>query len=130
MLCVIAEELPLLIVFEDIHWADPASLELLAELIDRTRNVPIMVIATMRPEGFPPWVGKPNVTTLILKQLDRYLSAEMVSSLDTSDLLPFSMRQMIVEKSNGIPLRIEEMTRAALSDSGLNISPAKSTGFV
>jgi class 3 adenylate cyclase/predicted ATPase len=105
---------PVLMIFEDVHWADPTSLELLGRTIARIRTCRVMLIVTFRPEFNPPWIGWPYVTVVTINRLaDRDVSA-MIEAIAGNKLIPASIRQDIVERADGIPLFIEEMTKAVL----------------
>ena len=82
--------LPLLIVFEDLHWIDPTSLELLNQLVDRMRKLPVMLVVTFRPEFVAPWIGRPHVTMMNLDRLPAGERAEMIAELTRDKALPES----------------------------------------
>jgi predicted ATPase len=68
-LTVLARQTPVLMLFEDAHWADPSSCELLDQIVERAERLPVLLIITFRPEFQPPWIGSPHVTTLTLNRL-------------------------------------------------------------
>ena len=105
---------PVLIIFEDVHWIDPTSLEALGRAVDRTRTVGNLLIITHRPEFEPPWIGWPNVTILTINRLGRHEIAAMIDGVTGNKTLPPSIRQDIIERTDGIPLFVEEMTKAVL----------------
>ena len=105
---------PVLMVFEDAHWADPTSLELLSRIIKSIRNMPVLLIVTFRPEFAPPWVGQSHVTNLTLNRLDEREVTGIIERLVGSTQLPADGIAEIVERTNGIPLFVEEMTKAVL----------------
>ena len=72
---------PVLMIFEDVHWIDPTSHELLDLIIERVRRLPVLLLATFRPEFPPPWIGKPHVTTVTLNRLDRGDGAALVKRI-------------------------------------------------
>jgi class 3 adenylate cyclase/predicted ATPase len=105
---------PVLMIFEDAHWADPTSLEALGRTVERIRAVGILLIITYRPEFEPPWIGQPHVTTLTINRLGQREIAAMIDRVTGNKPLLASIRQDIVERTDGIPLFIEEMTKAVL----------------
>jgi predicted ATPase len=108
---------PALTVFEDVHWIDPTSREVLDRLIDRIADLPMLLIVTYRPEFVPPWSTWPHVTTVVLNALDRSAAADMVERIAGGVMAETACRQ-IVDRADGVPLFIEEVTRAALEVSG------------
>jgi class 3 adenylate cyclase len=110
----LARSNPVLMIFEDAHWTDPTSLEGLGRTVDRLRTVGVLLIVTYRPEFEPPWIGRPYVTSLTLNRLgDREIVA-MIDRVTGNKALPESTRQDIIERTDGIPLFVEEMTKAVL----------------
>src|SRR5262249_21478221 len=106
---------PLLIIFEDLHWADPTSRELLELLVECVARLPALLIVTSRPEFNPPWTGQPHVTTLSLRRLGRPESDVLVHEIIGPDLaLSSEIVDEIVERSDGVPLFLEELTKAVL----------------
>jgi class 3 adenylate cyclase/predicted ATPase len=105
---------PVLMIFEDAHWADPTSLEAFGRAVDRIRTLGVLLIVTYRPEFEPPWVGRPHVTALILNRLGEREIAAIIESITGNKLLSPSVRQDIIERTDGIPLFVEEMTKAVL----------------
>ena len=103
-----------LMIFEDVHWIDPTTLEALGRTVDRLRTLRVLLIATHRPEFEPPWTGRPYVTTLSLNRLGEREIAAMIDSVTGNKPLPENVRQDIVERTDGIPLFVEEITKAAL----------------
>ena len=110
----LAEQAPLLMIFEDIHWIDPTSLEALGRGIDRIKAVGVLLIITYRPEFEPPWIGRPYVTALTLNRLGERAIASMIDHVVGNKILPPNIRQDIIERTDGIPLFVEEMTKAVL----------------
>jgi class 3 adenylate cyclase/predicted ATPase len=100
--------------FEDAHWADPTSLEAFGRVVDRIKTLGVLLIVTYRPEFEPPWIGRPYVTALILNRLGEGQAAAIIDSLTGNKLLSPSVRQDIIERTDGIPLFVEEMTKAVL----------------
>jgi class 3 adenylate cyclase/predicted ATPase len=105
---------PVLMIFEDAHWADPTSLELFSRTVDRIRTLRVLLIVTFRPEFDPPWIGRPYVTALTINRLAEREVSAMIDRLVGNKLIPASIRQDIIERTDGIPLFVEEMTKAVL----------------
>jgi class 3 adenylate cyclase/predicted ATPase len=110
----LAEQRPVLMVFEDVHWIDPTSLEALGRGIDRIKSTGVLLIITHRPEFEPPWLGRPYVTSLSLNRLGEPEIGAMIDRVAGNHPLPDTIRQDIIERTDGIPLFVEEMTRAVL----------------
>jgi predicted ATPase len=110
----LARQQPVLMAFEDIHWIDPSSRELLDRTMQRIANWPVLLVATFRPEFQPPWTGQPYVTMLALTRLDRRDAAEMVANIAGSAALPTEIVQEIAERADGVPLFVEELTKAVV----------------
>ena len=100
--------------FEDVHWIDPTSLEALGRAVDRVRTLGALLIVTYRTEFEPPWIGRPHVTALTINRLGRRDVADMIDRVVGNKLLPAEIRQDIIERTDGIPLFVEEMTKAVL----------------
>ena len=105
---------PVLMIFEDVHWSDPTSVEALGRAVDRIRNLGVLLITTHRPEFEPPWIGRPHVTALTLNRLGEREIAALIDGVTGNKPLPAHIRQDIVERTDGIPLFVEEMTKAVL----------------
>ena len=110
----LARQKPILLLFEDAHWADATSLELLDLTVERMRQLPVLALFTLRPEFEPPWVGLPNVGTLTLGRLDRSNVESMVTQVTHGRALPAEVMNQIVAKTDGNPLFVEELTKAVL----------------
>ena len=110
----LSRQKPVLMIFEDAHWADPTSLEAFGRAVDRIRTLSVLLIVTYRPEFEPPWLGRPHVTALILNRLGGREIAAIIDGITGNRLLSPSVRQDIVERTDGIPLFVEEMTKAVL----------------
>lgn len=108
---------PVLILFEDAHWIDPTSLDLLERMIARAARLPVLLIVTARPEFQPMWVGQPHVTMLPLSRLGQHDSAGIVGGVARNKSLPDDIVEQILARTDGVPLFIEELTRTLL-DSG------------
>jgi hypothetical protein len=109
---------PVLMVFEDVHWMDPTSLEVLGRVVDRIRTLRVVLIVTFRPEFEPPWIGRPYVTALTINRLAQRDIDALIDQVVGNKPLPASIRQDIIERTDGIPLFVEEMTKAVLEAEG------------
>ena len=109
-----ARKKPVLMIFEDAHWADPTSLEVFSGAVDRTAARRVLLIITFRPEFEPPWIGQPHVTSLTLNRLTRREVDAMIDRVTGNKPMPANIRQDIIERTDGIPLFVEEMTKAVL----------------
>ncbi len=105
-------------VFEDAHWIDPTSRELLDLIIERIRSLPVLLIVTFRPEFQPPWTGQPQVAMLMLNRLDRHDRIALVEQIAGGKALPDEVIAQIVDRADGVPLFVEELTKSVL-ESGL-----------
>jgi tetratricopeptide (TPR) repeat protein len=114
----LAARQPVLLVVEDAHWADPTSLELFDLIVERASRLPLLAIVTFRPEFVPPWVGRPQVTLISLNRLPRRLRAEMIAHVTGGKVLPQEIADQITDRTDGVPLFIEELTKAVV-ESGL-----------
>src|SRR5262249_14013409 len=110
-----AHRQPVLMIVEDLHWADPTSRELLDLTVEQTERLPVLLIATFRPEFQPPWIAQAHVTPLSLRRLARAESEELVRGLvGNPDVLSGELLGEIVERTDGVPLFLEELTKALL----------------
>jgi tetratricopeptide (TPR) repeat protein len=105
-------------VWEDVHWSDPTTRETLDLLIDRVPALQVLVILTFRPEFTPPWIGRPHVTMLTLNRLPRRQRAEMITYATGGKALPKEVAEQIIDRTDGVPLFIEELTKTVL-ESGI-----------
>ena len=105
---------PLLMIFEDAHWTDPTSLETFGRVVDRVRSLPVLLIVTFRPEFEPAWIGRPYVTALTINRLAPRDIEAMIDGVVGNKFIPTSVRHDIIERTDGIPLFVEEMTKAVL----------------
>ena len=110
----LAREMPVVTVFEDAHWLDPTSRELLDLTVERVRRLPVLLIVTFRPEYQPPWTGQPQVSMLALNRLDRRDRTALVAQIAGSKTLPDEVVSQIAERSDGVPLFVEELTKSVL----------------
>jgi predicted ATPase len=114
----LARRQPMVMVFEDAHWIDPTSRELLDLTVERVRSLPVLLIVTFRPEFQPPWTGQPQVTMLALNRLDRHDRTVLVEQIAGGKALPDDVIGQIVDRTDGVPLFVEELTKSVL-ESGL-----------
>jgi class 3 adenylate cyclase len=114
----LAARQPVLFVFEDAHWIDPTSREWLDLMIGRVPTLPVLLIITFRPEFPPPWVGHPQVTLLSLSRLAPRQRAVMIMRVTGGKPLPEEVTDQIIDRTDGVPLFIEELTKAVV-ESGL-----------
>ena len=105
---------PVLMIFEDAQWTDPTSLELFSRIVDRLPTLRVLLIMTFRPEFQPPWLGRPYVTALTINRLAEREVGAMIDRIIGNKLLPANIRKDIIERTDGIPLFVEEMTKAVL----------------
>jgi class 3 adenylate cyclase/predicted ATPase len=110
----LARQNPVLMIFEDAHWTDPTSLEVFGQVVNRIPTLRVLLIVTCRPEFDPPWIGRPHVAALTLNRLAQREVGAIIDRVVGNQLLPAKIRQDIIERSDGIPLFIEEMTKAVL----------------
>jgi predicted ATPase len=110
----LARQNPVLMIFEDVHWADPTSLELFDRIVDKIPDIRVLLIVTYRPEFEPPWIGRPHVAALTLNRLGQREIAAMIDRVAGNKALSSNIRQDIIERTDGIPLFVEEMTKAVL----------------
>ena len=104
----------MLMIFEDVHWIDPTSLEAVNRTVDRIKTLPVLLVVTFRPEFNAPWMGQSRVTSLTLTRLGEVEAADIIARLAGNRALPADVMAEIVERTDGIPLFVEEMTKAVL----------------
>jgi hypothetical protein len=116
-----------LMIFEDLHWADPSSRELLDLTVEQIPRLPVLLIATFRPEFQSPWIGLPQVTALSLRRLARDESDQLVRGLVRHTVgLSRQVIDEIVDRTDGVPLFLEELTKAVLENAVISSIPAVS----
>ena len=113
-MAALSRQNPLLMIFEDAHWSDPTSLEALGRAVDRLKAFRILLLVTFRPEFQAPWVGRPYVTSLTINRLTQREAEAMIDRIVGNKSIPASVRHDIIERTDGIPLFVEEMTKAVL----------------
>jgi class 3 adenylate cyclase/predicted ATPase len=109
---------PVLVVLEDVHWLDPTSRELFDQMVERFQRLPVLLVATFRPELSPPWTGFPHVTLLTLNRLALAQARSLVERVTGAKALPPEVLEQILARTEGVPLFTEELTKAVL-ESGL-----------
>lgn len=110
----LSAQAPLLIVVEDLHWADHSTMEFLDLLVEEVRTKPILLVSAFRPELASPWTRYPNVTSIRLRHLSRNESIDLIDGVTGGRQLPLEIRDHILNKTDGIPLFIEELTKLVL----------------
>jgi hypothetical protein len=116
----LARQQPVVMVFEDAHWIDPTSHELLDLIVERVLSLPVLLIVTFRPEFQPPWSGQPQVSMLTLNRLDRRDRAALVAQIAGVQALPHAVVAQIGDRTDGVPLFVEELTKSVL-ESGVSL---------
>ena len=120
----LARQQPVLMIVEDAHWIDPTSLEVFGRTVDQIKTLPVLVIVTFRPEFTAPWAGRSHVMSLALNRLGERETAAIIAHLVGNKELPVDVMAEIVERTDGIPLFVEEMTKAVLeAESGSEARP-------
>jgi len=109
---------PALMIVEDAHWVDPTSLEVFGRTVDQIKTLPVLLVVTFRPEFSAPWAGRSHVTTLALNRLGEREAAAIIARIVGNKDLPADVTAEIVERTDGIPLFVEEMTKAVLEAGG------------
>src|SRR5262249_42524080 len=104
-------------VFEDVHWIDPTSLELLGHIAVNVQAWRALILVLLRPELTLPWTEHPHVLSLSINRLNREQAQSMIGSVAGGAVLPAAIVEQIVAKTDGVPLFIEEMTKAVIEAS-------------
>src|SRR6516162_3382171 len=125
----LSRQKPVLMIFEDAQWADPTSLEAFSRAVDRIRTLRVLLLVTFRPEFDAPWVGRPYVTALTINRLAEHEASAMIDRVVGDSQLSASIRQDIIERTDGIPLFVEEMTKAVL-EAGSETAAARAIAAV
>jgi class 3 adenylate cyclase/tetratricopeptide (TPR) repeat protein len=110
----LAQHRPVLFLFEDAHWSDSTSLELLDRIAERVRQLPVLMVVTFRPEFEAPWTGQAGVTSMTLSRLGQRDTKALVGRVAGGKMLPAEILDQIIEHTDGIPLCIEELTKTLL----------------
>src|SRR5262249_55765482 len=110
-----AERQPVLVAWEDLHWADPTALEVLGLVIAQAPTMPMLHVLTYRPEFSPPWPQRSHITPLVLNRLERPQVEALIAQRAGGKTLPAEVVQHIVAKTDGVPLYVEELTKMLLA---------------
>ena len=121
----LASAQPVVMVVEDTHWIDPSSRELLDLAVERVGSLAVLLIVTFRPELRPPWTGQSHVTMLVLKRLERSDRIALVAQLTGGKALPDELMDQIVDRTDGVPLFVEELTKSILESGRLREEGAR-----
>jgi tetratricopeptide (TPR) repeat protein len=105
---------PVLMIVEDVHWSDPTTLETFGRAVDRVENHRVLLLVMFRPEFAPPWIGRPYVTFVAINRLGEREVGAMIDGVTGNKLIPSNIRQDIIDRTDGIPLFVEEMTKGVL----------------
>ncbi len=119
ILTKLAARQPVLTIFEDVHWIDPTSLELLALTVERLPQLKVLLLMTARPEFTPPWPGHTHVSTVPLTRLSRKDGAALVERVTGGKALPDEVLSQILARTDGVPLFVEELTKTVLESGQL-----------
>ena len=114
-----------LVIVEDVHWADPSTLEALDALLTRAVTLPLLVVLTHRPDFEAPWAEWPSVSKLNLTRLTRPESEALVSALTAGLALPDGLLEQILENTDGMPLFVEELTKSLLEAGALRVEDGR-----
>ncbi len=114
----LAATAPVLMIFEDAHWADQTSLDLINQFVVDIRQLPVLLIVTFRPEFLPSWAGQSHVTMLNLRRLAHRESAALARRILGHASLPAAVIDEVVDRSDGVPLFLEELTKAVMEAGG------------
>jgi class 3 adenylate cyclase/predicted ATPase len=109
-----AERQPMLVVYEDLHWADPSTLEINGLLVEQVPTAPMLVVLIFRPQFVPPWPNRSHMTPITLNRLERPQVEAMITQLGGGKALPAEVVQHIVARTDGVPLYVEELTKMLL----------------
>jgi class 3 adenylate cyclase/tetratricopeptide (TPR) repeat protein len=110
----LAAQQPVLVVYEDVHWIDPTTLELLTLTIERVQHLPVLLLVTARPEFTPPWPAYAHLTHIPLGRIDRDEGTSLIAQVTGGKALPGEVLQQILARTDGVPLFIEELTKAVV----------------
>jgi predicted ATPase len=119
MLLELAEQQPVLFILEDLHWTDPPTLELLGLLVEQVPTAALYMFLTCRPEFQPSWSHRSYLTEITVNRLSRNQIEQIAEQVAGGKKLPEQVLQQIVEKTDGVPLYVEEMTKALLESGHL-----------
>ncbi|MBM7484460.1 MULTISPECIES: adenylate/guanylate cyclase domain-containing protein [Bradyrhizobium] len=116
----LAARQPVFVIVEDVHWADPTSLELLTMTLEHLPRLRGLLLITARPEFTPPWPGHAHVTTISLTRLNRRNGAALIERVTAGKTLPEEVMDQILARTDGVPLFVEELTKTVLETGLLN----------
>jgi len=116
-----ASTLPVVVIIEDLHWIDPSSEDLLDELLQDISDLPILCLLTFRPQYRPRWIGQPVSTFVALNRLDQEYRRQLVSNVCRDRQIPDKLVDLIIDKTDGVPLFVEEVTKTLLDSSDLKL---------
>jgi predicted ATPase len=119
LLLELAERQPVLFILEDLHWTDPTTLEWLNLLIDQTPTASLLVLLTCRPQFQPAWHRRSYITEMTLSHLSRAQVSQLVTGMTDGKRLPHEVLAQVVEKADGVPLFVEELTKAIVESGQL-----------
>ncbi|SDJ73829.1 Predicted ATPase [Bradyrhizobium sp. Rc2d] len=122
----LSKQQPVLQIFEDMHWSDPTSLEVMDRTVELVRRLPVLLLMTFRPEFDPPWVGQPHVTMMALGRLDQNNVSALIETIVGNGEMPSEIVNEIAERTDGVPLFVEELTKAVV-EAGVHGPEAAST---
>jgi class 3 adenylate cyclase/DNA-binding winged helix-turn-helix (wHTH) protein len=123
-LCEEAERQPMLVLYEDLHWADPSSLELLRLWIEQVPTIRVLMLLLCRPEFQPPWDSTASITQLTLSRFTRSEEEQMLAALVGNTVLPAEVREQVIARADGVPLFLEELVKMLLESGLLQAPPA------
>ena len=118
---------PVLMIHEDAHWSDPSTLEMLGRTVKSIASLRVLFVVTFRPEFKPHWIGQSHVTTFTMNRLTRREVDIMIDNLACGRAVPANIRQDIMERSDGVPLFVEEVTKAVLEADNQTAAPGQIT---
>lgn len=109
---------PVVLLFEDVHWADPSTLEALGRVVDTLNALRVLLLVTFRHEFVAPWIGRPHVTALTVNRLAPRETGMLIERVARGVPIAENLRRHIMGRADGIPLFVEEMTKAVLEAGG------------
>jgi DNA-binding winged helix-turn-helix (wHTH) protein/tetratricopeptide (TPR) repeat protein len=121
----LARQQPMVVVLEDAHWVDATSRELIDLTVERLRSLPVLLIVTFRPEFRASWIGQPHVTMLTLNRLDRRARMALAAHIAGGKALPNNVAEQIADRTDGVPLFVEELTKSVLESGLLREEPRR-----
>ena len=109
-----AEHQPMLVVYEDLHWADPSTIESIGLIVEQVPTAPLLAVLIFRPQFVPPWPNRSHMTPITLNRLERPQVEAMITQLASGKALPAEVVHYIVTRTDGVPLYVEELTKMLL----------------